>query len=115
MNGEKVVTSLKEDRGFKIWGMPAHLFVIFGIIMVVGIYTETLPTDIAGSFAIMYFLGIIFNEIGERIPIWNSYIRLLLLLANRKNFITFNNRYDDNYENFIFKINYYINTSISEK
>ncbi len=74
MNGEKVVTSLKEDSGFKIWGMPAYLFVIFGIIMVAGIYTETLPTDIAGSFAIMYFLGIIFNEIGEKIPIWNSYI-----------------------------------------
>ena len=36
--------------------------------------TGSLSTDLAGGFAFMLALGIICNEIGERIPFWNSYI-----------------------------------------
>ncbi|MCR1898829.1 2-hydroxycarboxylate transporter family protein [Irregularibacter muris] len=73
--GEKITTNqLKSNNGFTIFGMPVYLFVIFAVIMVASIFTETLGTGMASSFALLYFLGIIFNEVGERVPLWNTYI-----------------------------------------
>lgn len=58
----------------KMFGMPLYIYAIFAVIMVAGLATETISTDLAGGFAVLYFLGITFGEIGDRIPIWKEYI-----------------------------------------
>ncbi len=62
------------DKKFKIFGMPLHVFGLFGLIIVAGVATGSLSTDLVGSFALLFFLGIVFGEVGDRIPIWNEYI-----------------------------------------
>ena len=65
---------LGEKSGFKIWGLPLYLYAIFAVVMIAGLFTESMGTDMAASIALLLFLGITFGEIGERIPIWNEYI-----------------------------------------
>lgn len=63
-----------ETKSFKPYGLPWWLALgIFGIIIVAAA-TGALSTDMAGSFALMLSIGLVCNEIGERIPFWNSYI-----------------------------------------
>ncbi|MCC5909069.1 MAG: 2-hydroxycarboxylate transporter family protein [Clostridiaceae bacterium] len=64
----------KDIKDFKMFGMPLHVYAIFAVIMVAGLATETISSDLAGGFAILFFLGVTFGEIGDRIPIWNEYI-----------------------------------------
>lgn len=40
-----------------------------------------MTTDLAGGFALTLAMGIVFNEIGERIPFWNSYVGGGLVLS----------------------------------
>lgn len=71
MMSEKIAN---KKSTFKIFGMPIQVFTIFAVVMVAGIATGTLSTDMVGGYALLFFLGICFGEIGDRIPIWNEYI-----------------------------------------
>ncbi|WP_371723352.1 citrate/sodium symporter CitS [Isachenkonia alkalipeptolytica] len=71
--GTKIVEEKSKSK-VKMFGMPLYMYGIFAVIMVAGLLTETISTDLAGGFAILYFLGITFGEIGDRIPIWKEYI-----------------------------------------
>ncbi|WP_313755906.1 2-hydroxycarboxylate transporter family protein [Tissierella sp.] len=64
----------KSFKNFKMFGIPVPLFLVFAIVAWVAAATGVLPKDITGALAIMFFLGIIFGEIGDRIPIWNEYV-----------------------------------------
>ena len=55
--------------GLKWWLCGAVMFVILAAAA-----TGSLTTDLAGAFALMLAIGIICNEIGERVPIWNDYV-----------------------------------------
>ncbi|MBS4534333.1 2-hydroxycarboxylate transporter family protein [Clostridium sp. D2Q-14] len=68
------VKKIKSGKGLKLFGMPVHLFAIFIIVIVAGMATGTLSSDLAGGFAVLFLLGIVFGEIGDRIPIWKEYI-----------------------------------------
>ncbi|MGL5437075.1 MAG: 2-hydroxycarboxylate transporter family protein [Lachnospiraceae bacterium] len=62
------------EKGFKPLGLPWWIAGgIFAIVMFAAA-TGALSTDLAGSFALMLSIGMVCNEIGERIPFWNSYI-----------------------------------------
>lgn len=74
------MSSLKMD-GFRPFGLSWPLCLGFILIVLAGVVTGSLSTDLAGGFAFMLALGIVCNEIGERIPIWNSYIGGGLVLA----------------------------------
>lgn len=74
------MSSLKLD-GFRPFGLSWPLCLGFILIVFAGVVTGSLSTDLAGGFAFMLALGIVCNEIGERIPIWNSYIGGGLVLA----------------------------------
>jgi len=54
--------------------MPWWLAGAIAIIAIVSAATGALSTDLAGCFVLMLSIGLICNEIGERIPFWNSYI-----------------------------------------
>lgn len=72
---------LEEKKTFKLFGMDWKICIAFMVIVLFSAIVGVLPTDIAGTFALMLAIGIIFNEIGERIPFWNSYIGGGIVLA----------------------------------
>lgn len=74
MSNEKV-------KSFRPFGLPWPLCLAFIIIVFAGMWTGSLSTDLAGGFALTLAMGIVFNEIGERIPFWNSYIGGGLVLS----------------------------------
>ena len=64
------------EKGFEVktFGLPLWLACVIAIIAIAGAATGALSTDLAGCFVLMLSIGFICNEIGERIPFWNSYI-----------------------------------------
>ena len=56
------------------FGLPWWLCAAFIVVVFVSAALGKLSTDLAGTCALMLAIGIICNEIGERIPLWNSYI-----------------------------------------
>lgn len=79
-----------ERKGLWLGGMPWWLTLCAIALCLIPVYVTTgsgdkvsmvQSTSMAGSLAICIGLAVIFNEIGERIPIWNKYIGGGLLLA----------------------------------
>lgn len=62
-----------EKKVFKIYGMEWYIFVFFAAVVLISIYFGIVPNQLIGAVAVMFTLGIILGEIGERIPIWNKY------------------------------------------
>lgn len=58
----------------KTFSMPWWLAGAVAVIAIAAAATGALSTDLAGCFVLMLSIGLICNEIGERIPFWNSYI-----------------------------------------
>lgn len=58
----------------KAFGMPIPLFIGLAFIVFLASYLDAIPKGMAGSLGIMFFLGIVFGEIGDRIPIWKEYV-----------------------------------------
>lgn len=71
----------ENSKSFKPFGMPWWLCAGVMIIVMGAAATGSLSADLAGSFALMLSIGIFFNEIGKRIPIWNTYVGGGLVLA----------------------------------
>lgn len=73
---------VKESKSFtKFYGLPIWLIAVLIAIVLVATYTGSLPSNIVGAFALMMSIGVIFKEIGDRIPIWNTYIGGGVVLA----------------------------------
>lgn len=72
---------MSERRSFEPMGLPWWMALAIAVIVLAGMFTGALSKDLAGAIAAMLVIGIIFNEIGERIPFWNSYIGGGLILA----------------------------------
>lgn len=62
-----------EKKVFKIYGMEWYIFVFFAAVILAAIGFGIVPNQLIGAVAVMFTLGIILGEIGERIPIWNKY------------------------------------------
>jgi len=58
----------------KVFGMAWYVFAAVAGIALVAMFGGYLPNNTVGAFAILYTLGIILGWIGDRIPIWNTYI-----------------------------------------
>lgn len=63
-----------ETKRFQIYGMDWPIFVFFAAVVLVAAWFNIIPNQLIGGIAVMFTLGIIFGEIGERIPIWNKYL-----------------------------------------
>ena len=59
---------------FKIFGMTWYIFAAVAGIALVAMFGNYLPGNTVGAFAILYTLGITLGWIGDRIPVWNTYI-----------------------------------------
>lgn len=75
-----------EKKNFQLFGMNWKYFAVFSVIVLITLYAPisitgedigvktNLPAAMLGCFSMMILLGAIFNEIGNRTPIVNSYL-----------------------------------------
>lgn len=66
---------MNEDfKGLKLYNMPWPVFAAFSAIVLVAVAMGVLPKGMIGAFPFMIVLGGLFNEIGNRTPIVNTYL-----------------------------------------
>lgn len=66
--------SSKEDKGYKIMGLPIMTFGIIAAVILAAAFVGALPGGMIGAFALMMVMGAIFNEIGNKTPIINTFL-----------------------------------------
>ncbi|WP_407126711.1 2-hydroxycarboxylate transporter family protein [Desemzia sp. FAM 23989] len=76
---QKVVGATTAKKRY--FGLSMPILVSMCVIVLAAAYTGALSADLPGTFALMFVIGIIFKEIGDRIPIWNTYIGGGIVLA----------------------------------
>lgn len=72
MSGEQFKTPIEQE--LQIGGMSWKYFAVLFIITMLGIYFEKIPTGMLGAFPLMIIIGTVFNEVGNRLPIMNTYL-----------------------------------------
>ncbi|CAB1252828.1 Citrate:sodium symporter [Ruminococcaceae bacterium BL-6] len=58
---------------YELNGVPVYLFIGLAVPVILGIYTQSLTKDMLSTLAILFVLGMIFMEVGKRLPIWNNW------------------------------------------
>ena len=57
-----------------LFDMHPKIFVFVLIAALLVHFSDSIPTGAVGAFTFMYAFGIIFGEIGDRLPLWKEYI-----------------------------------------
>ena len=57
----------------KFYSIPLPLFLFFSAVIIAASLLGLIPIELIGAIAVLFTLGIILGELGERIPIWNKY------------------------------------------
>ena len=78
MSDNKEKFSLKT---FEVYGLPWWQALICVAICAIAMYLGVQSSSMTGTLATCFALAVVFNEIGERLPIWNNYIGGGLLMA----------------------------------
>lgn len=68
------VQKTKAAQSFELFNLPWYLFLALAVIVFAAVGLGVLPNNMIGAFAFMIILGTILNEIGNRVPIINSYL-----------------------------------------
>ncbi|MGV8982307.1 2-hydroxycarboxylate transporter family protein [Clostridium sp.] len=63
-----------DNQGYRILGLPVVAFAIISIIVLGATLMGAMPKGMIGAFALMLVLGAIFNEIGNKTPIVNTFL-----------------------------------------
>ena len=77
---------MSEKKGFsletfEVYGLPWWQALICVAICAIAMYWGAQSNSMTGTLATCFALAVVFNEIGERLPIWNNYIGGGLLMA----------------------------------
>ncbi len=64
---------MEKLKRIKIYNIELPIFLFFAAVILAAAYLGALPLEMIGAIAIMFVLGIVLGEIGERIPIWKTY------------------------------------------
>ena len=72
-----------------IYGMDWRVFVFFAIAVIAAACLNLIPDQMIGGIAVMFTLGIIFGEIGEKIPFWNKYCGGGAILASYRGVLVY--------------------------
>ena len=64
----------EEYRGFKIFNLPPKYFACFAVIVLLAAMLGVLPAGMAGCFAFMIVCGAILQELGDHLPIVNTFL-----------------------------------------
>lgn len=67
--------------GYKLFGIPVYLFAIVAVVAEAANILGVVPQSMIGSIGVMFIIGIIMGEIGDRLPIWKDYFGGGTLLA----------------------------------
>jgi CCS family citrate carrier protein len=59
---------------FKIYGLPYIYFILFSAVVLVVLYMGKLPQGMIGAFSLMIVIGAVFNLIGDKTPIINTFL-----------------------------------------
>lgn len=70
-----------ENLGFRISGMSWWKALVAIVVCAIPMYMGVQSGSMTGTLASIFALAIVFNEIGERLPIWNNYIGGGLLMC----------------------------------
>lgn len=70
-----------KKSGLQLYGAPWYITIIACAIIIGAMYLGAIGTDMPSTFALMLAIGIPLNELGKRLPIWNTYIGGGILLA----------------------------------
>lgn len=65
---------MDEYRGFKIFALPPKYFALFAVVVLLSAMLGVLPAGMAGCFAFMIVCGAILQEIGDNLPIVNTFL-----------------------------------------
>lgn len=65
---------MEEYRGFKIFALPPKYFALFAVVVLLAAMLGVLPAGMAGCFAFMIVCGAILQEIGDNLPIVNTFL-----------------------------------------
>ena len=65
---------MEEYRGFKIFSLPPKYFACFAVIVLLAAMLGVLPAGMAGCFAFMIVCGAILQELGDHLPIVNTFL-----------------------------------------
>ncbi|MDR1576642.1 MAG: 2-hydroxycarboxylate transporter family protein, partial [Deltaproteobacteria bacterium] len=65
---------INRPTAYQLYGMPWYYFAIFGAVVIIATYLGLLPKGMVGAFPLMIVMGAIFNEIGDKTPIINSFL-----------------------------------------
>lgn len=58
----------------KVYGLPLPIFAFFSVVIIACAFLGIIPVELLGGIAVLFTLGIILGEIGDRIPIWKDYL-----------------------------------------
>lgn len=61
-------------KGYEIMGISLPMFAIISVVVLAGTYLKVLPEGLIGAFALMLVIGAVFGEIGNHLPIVNTYL-----------------------------------------
>lgn len=64
----------EKKQGLKLYGAPWYITLIGCAIVIAAAYLGALEKDFASIMILIIAYGVVFFEIGERLPIWNTYI-----------------------------------------
>lgn len=64
---------MERMKDIKLYGVDLPVFLFFAAVVLVSCYLNIIPNQLIGAVAVMFTIGIVLGEIGERIPIWNAY------------------------------------------
>lgn len=64
---------MEKVKHIKIYNIELPVFLFFAVVIIAAAYLEALPVEMIGAIAIMFLLGTVLGELGERIPIWKTY------------------------------------------
>ena len=62
------------ESGFKIFHLPPKYFAVFAVIVLLSAMLGVLPAGMAGCFAFMIVCGAILQELGDHLPIVNTFL-----------------------------------------
>lgn len=61
-------------KGYNVMGISLPMFAIISVVILAGTYLKVLPEGMIGAFALMFVIGAVFGEIGNKLPIVKSYL-----------------------------------------
>lgn len=68
-------------KELKLGGLPWWQAIVAIVLCAIPMYWGIQSSSMAGTLCSCFALAVVFNEFGERLPIWNNYIGGGLLMA----------------------------------